>query len=41
MNLTWKHFAPVVVAIVIALDPRAAGGCRSMHGITSRFSSAS
>ncbi len=25
MNLTWKHFAPVVVAIVIALIPAPAG----------------
>ena len=25
MKLTWKHFAPVVVAIVIALIPAPAG----------------
>ena len=25
MNITWKHFAPIVVAIVVALIPAPAG----------------
>ena len=39
-HVTWKHFAPVIVAIVIALIP-APEACRSMHGTTSPSSSAS
>jgi hypothetical protein len=35
-KISWKHFAPLVVAIVVALIP-APGGCRSTHGTTSRF----